>query len=201
MKAKKLLSLLLALIMCAGLVPAQVLAAGNKTIVINTDGVENGTVEIVSIPDGATQDGNTITGLTAKTGFISIKATPKEGYEFINWTARFTMNNGKTWMPKTTPNAHYVLKSGNTFGSNPMEIAPGSMGSANAYLELTPNFGIPLKLAVESSDPEIGEVVLGPNTGKQLTEKTEKGYVGSYNAGNVEIGYRLKDSEKYQFVG
>ena len=57
MKAKKLLSLLLALIMCAGLVPAQVLAAGNKTIVINTDGVENGTVEIVSIPDDATQDG------------------------------------------------------------------------------------------------------------------------------------------------
>ena len=201
MKAKKLLSLLLALIMCAGLVPAQVLAAGNKTIVINTDGVENGTVEIVSIPDDATQDGNKITGLTAKTGFISIKATPKEGNEFINWTARFTMNNGKTWMTKTTPNAHYVLKSGNTFGSNPMEIAPGSMGSANAYLELTPNFGIPLKLAVESSDPEMGEVVLGPNTGKQLTEKTEKGYVGSYTAGNVEIGYRLKDSEKYQFVG
>ena len=201
MKAKKLLSLLLALIMCAGLVPAQVLAAGNKTIVINTDGVENGTVEIVSIPDGATQDGNKITGLTAETGFITIKATPKEGYEFINWTARFTMNNGSTWVPKTTPNAHYVLKSGNTFGSNPMEIAPGSMGSANAYLELTPNFGIPLKLAVESSDPEMGEVVLGPNTGKQLTEKTEKGYVGSYNAGNVEIGYRLKDSEKYQFVG
>ena len=201
MKAKKLLSLLLALIMCAGLVPAQVLAAGNKTIVINTDGVENGTVEIVSIPDGATQDGNKITGLTAKTGFISIKATPKEGYEFINWTARFTMNNGKTWVPKTTPNVHYVLKSGNTFGSNPMEIAPGSVGSAKAYLELTPNFGIPLKLAVESSDPEMGEVVLGPNTGKQLTEKTEKGYVGSYTAGNVEIGYRLKDSEKYQFVG
>ena len=201
MKAKKLLSLLLALIMCAGLVPAQVLAAGNKTIVINTDGVENGTVEIVSIPDDATQDGNKITGLTAKTGFISIKATPKEGYEFINWTARFTMNNGKTWVPKTTPNAHYVLKSGNTFGSNPMEIAPGSVGSAKAYLELTPNFGIPLKLAVESSDPEMGEVVLGPNTGKQLTEKTEKGYVGSYTAGNVEIGYRLKDSEKYQFVG
>ena len=201
MKAKKLLSLLLALIMCAGLVPAQVLAAGNKTIVINTDGVENGTVEIVSIPDGATQDGNKITGLTAKTGFISIKATPKEGYEFINWTARFTMNNGKTWVPKTTPNAHYVLKSGNTFGSNPMEIAPGSVGSAKAYLELTPNFGKPLKLAVESSDPEMGEVVLGPNTGKQLTEKTEKGYVGSYTAGNVEIGYRLKDSEKYQFVG
>ena len=201
MKAKKLLSLLLALIMCAGLVPAQVLAAGNKTIVINTDGVENGTVEIVSIPDGATQDGNKITGLTAKTGFITIKATPKEGYEFINWTARFTMNNGKTWVPKTTPNVHYVLKSGNTFGSNPMEIAPGSVGSAKAYLELTPNFGIPLKLAVESSDPEMGEVVLGPNTGKQLTEKTEKGYVGSYTAGNVEIGYRLKDSEKYQFVG
>ena len=201
MKAKKLLSLLLALIMCAGLVPAQVLAAGNKTIVINTDGVENGTVEIVSIPDGATQDGNKITGLTAKTGFISIKATPKEGYEFINWTARFTMNNGSTWVPKTTPNVHYVLKSGNTFGSNPMEIAPGSIGSAKAYLELTPNFGIPLKLAVESSDPEMGEVVLGPNTGKQLTEKTEKGYVGSYTAGNVEIGYRLKDSEKYQFVG
>ena len=201
MKAKKLLSLLLALIMCAGLVPAQVLAAGNKTIVINTDGVENGTVEIVSIPDGATQDGNKITGLTAKTGFITIKATPKEGYEFINWTARFTMNNGSTWVPKTTPNVHYVLKSGNTFGSNPMEIAPGSMGSAKAYLELTPNFGIPLKLAVESSDPEMGEVVLGPNTGKQLTEKTEKGYVGSYTAGNVEIGYRLKDSEKYQFVG
>ena len=201
MKAKKLLSLLLALIMCAGLVPAQVLAAGNKTIVINTDGVENGTVEIVSIPDDATQDGNKITGLTAKTGFISIKATPKEGYEFINWTARFTMNNGKTWVPKTTPNAHYVLKSGNTFGSNPMEIAPGSVGSAKAYLELTPNFGKPLKLAVESSDPEMGEVVLGPNTGKQLTEKTEKGYVGSYTAGNVEIGYRLKDSEKYQFVG
>lgn len=201
MKAKKLLSLLLALIMCAGLVPAQVLAAGNKTIVINTDGVENGTVEIVSIPDGATQDGNKITGLTAKTGFITIKATPKEGYEFINWTARFTMNNGKTWVPKTAPNAHYFLKSGNTFGSNPMEIAPGSMGSANAYLQLTPNFGKPLKLAVESSDPEMGEVVLGPNTGKQLTEKTEKGYVGSYTAGNVEIGYRLKDSEKYQFVG
>ena len=201
MKAKKLLSLLLALIMCAGLVPAQVLAAGNKTIVINTDGVENGTVEIVSIPDGATQDGNKITGLTAKTGFITIKATPKEGYEFINWTARFTMNNGKTWVPKTAPNAHYVLKSGNTFGSNPMEIAPGSIGSAKAYLELTPNFGKPLKLAVESSDPEMGEVVLGPNTGKQLTEKTEKGYVGSYTAGNVEIGYRLKDSEKYQFVG
>ena len=201
MKAKKLLSLLLALIMCAGLVPAQVLAAGNKTIVINTDGVENGTVEIVSIPDGATQDGNKITGLTAKTGFISIKATPKEGYEFINWTARFTMNNGKTWVPKTTPNVHYVLKSGNTFGSNPLEIAPGSVGSAKAYLELTPNFGKPLKLAVESSDPEMGEVVLGPNTGKQLTEKTEKGYVGSYTAGNVEIGYRLKDSEKYQFVG
>ena len=201
MKAKKLLSLLLALIMCAGLVPAQALAAGNKTIVINTDGVENGTVEIVSIPDDATQDGNKVSGLTAKTGFITIKATPKEGYEFINWTARFTMNNGSTWVPKTTPNAHYVLKSGNTFGSNPMEIAPGSMGSANAYLELTPNFGIPLKLAVESSNTEMGEVVLGPNTGKQLTEKTEKGYVGSYTAGNVEIGYRLKDSEKYQFVG
>ena len=201
MKAKKLLSLLLALIMCAGLVPAQVLAAGNKTIVINTDGVENSTVEIVSIPDGATQDGNKITGLTEITGFISVKATPKEGYEFINWTARFTMNNGKTWVPKTAPNAHYVLKSGNTFGSNPMEIAPGSIGSAKAYLELTPNFGKPLKLAVESSDPEMGEVVLGPNTGKQLTEKTEKGYVGSYTAGNVEIGYRLKDSEKYQFVG
>ena len=201
MKAKKLLSLLLALIMCAGLVPAQVLAAGNKTIVINTDGVENGTVEIVSIPDDATQDGNKITGLTAKTGFVTVKATPKEGYEFINWTARFTMNNGSTWVPKTTPNVHYVLKSGNTFGSNPMEIAPGSIGSAKAYLELTPNFGIPLKLAVESSDPEMGEVVLGPNTGKQLTEKTEKGYVGSYTAGNVEIGYRLKDSEKYQFVG
>ena len=49
MKAKKLLSLLLALIMCAGLVPAQVLAAGNMTLMINTEGIENGTVEIVSI--------------------------------------------------------------------------------------------------------------------------------------------------------
>ena len=197
MKAKKLLSLLLALIMCAGLVPAQVLAAGNKTIVINTDGVENGTVEIVSIPDGATQDGNKITGLTAKTGFISIKATPKEGYEFLNWTVKIS-TNGTKWLSTAKPNSGYVLKSGQTFASNPIEIANGTMAK---FLQLTPNFGIPLKLAVESSDPEMGEVVLGPNTGKQLTEKTEKGYVGSYNAGNVEIGYRLKDSEKYQFVG
>lgn len=197
MKAKKLLSLLLALIMCAGLVPAQVLAAGNKTIVINTDGVENGTVEIVSIPDGATQDGNKITGLTAKTGFITIKATPKEGYEFLNWTVKIS-TNGTKWLSTAKPNSGYVLKSGQTFASNPIEIANGTMAK---FLQLTPNFGIPLKLAVESSDPEMGEVVLGPNTGKQLTEKTEKGYVGSYNAGNVEIGYRLKDSEKYQFVG
>ncbi len=197
MKAKKLLSLLLALIMCAGLVPAQVLAAGNKTIVINTDGVENGTVEIVSIPDGATQDGNTVTGLTAKTSFVTVKATPKEGYEFLNWTVKISPN-GKKWLSTTKPNAGYVLKSGQTFASNPIEIANGPMAK---FLQLTPNFGIPLKLAVESSDPEMGEVVLGPNTGKQLTEKTEKGYVGSYNAGNVEIGYRLKDSEKYQFVG
>lgn len=197
MKAKKLLSLLLALIMCAGLVPAQVLAAGNKTIVINTDGVENGTVEIVSIPDDATQDGNKITGLTAKTGFVTVKATPKEGYEFLNWTVKIS-TNGKKWLSTAKPNSGYVLKSGQTFASNPIEIANGPMAK---FLQLTPNFGIPLKLAVESSDPEMGEVVLGPNTGKQLTEKTEKGYVGSYNAGNVEIGYRLKDSEKYQFVG
>ncbi len=197
MKAKKLLSLLLALIMCAGLVPAQVLAAGNKTIVINTDGVENGTVEIVSIPDGATQDGNTVTGLTAKTSFVTVKATPKEGYEFLNWTVKIS-TNGKKWLSTAKPNSGYVLKSGQTFASNPIEIANGPMAK---FLQLTPNFGIPLKLAVESSDPEMGEVVLGPNTGKQLTEKTEKGYVGSYNAGNVEIGYRLKDSEKYQFVG
>ena len=197
MKAKKLLSLLLALIMCAGLVPAQVLAAGNKTIVINTDGVENGTVEIVSIPDGATQDGNKITGLTAKTGFVTVKATPKEGYEFLNWTVKIS-TNGTKWLSTAKPNSGYVLKSGQTFASNPIEIANGTMAK---FLQLTPNFGIPLKLAVESSDPEMGEVVLGPNTGKQLTEKTEKGYVGSYNAGNVEIGYRLKDSEKYQFVG
>ena len=197
MKAKKLLSLLLALIMCAGLVPAQVLAAGNKTIVINTDGVENGTVEIVSIPDGATQDGNTVTGLTAKTSFVTVKATPKEGYEFLNWTVKIS-TNGTKWLSTAKPNSGYVLKSGQTFASNPIEIANGPMAK---FLQLTPNFGIPLKLAVESSDPEMGEVVLGPNTGKQLTEKTEKGYVGSYNAGNVEIGYRLKDSEKYQFVG
>lgn len=197
MKAKKLLSLLLALIMCAGLVPAQVLAAGNKTIVINTDGVENGTVEIVSIPDGATQDGNTVTGLTARTSFVTVKATPKEGYEFLNWTVKIS-TNGKKWLSTAKPNSGYVLKSGQTFASNPIEIANGPMAK---FLQLTPNFGIPLKLAVESSDPEMGEVVLGPNTGKQLTEKTEKGYVGSYNAGNVEIGYRLKDSEKYQFVG
>ena len=197
MKAKKLLSLLLALIMCAGLVPAQVLAAGNKTIVINTDGVENGTVEIVSIPDGATQDGNTVTGLTAKTSFVTVKATPKEGYEFLNWTVKIS-TDGKKWLSTAKPNSGYVLKSGQTFASNPIEIANGPMAK---FLQLTPNFGIPLKLAVESSDPEMGEVVLGPNTGKQLTEKTEKGYVGSYNAGNVEIGYRLKDSEKYQFVG
>ena len=197
MKAKKLLPLLLALIMCAGLVPAQVLAAGNKTIVINTDGVENGTVEIVSIPDGATQDGNTVTGLTAKTSFVTVKATPKEGYEFLNWTVKIS-TNGKKWLSTAKPNSGYVLKSGQTFASNPIEIANGPMAK---FLQLTPNFGIPLKLAVESSDPEMGEVVLGPNTGKQLTEKTEKGYVGSYNAGNVEIGYRLKDSEKYQFVG
>ena len=197
MKAKKLLSLLLALIMCAGLVPAQVLAAGNKTIVINTDGVENGTVEIVSIPDGATQEGNKVSGLTARTSFITVKATPKEGYEFLNWTVKIS-TNGTNWLSKAMPNAGYVLKSGQTFASNPIEIANGPMAK---FLQLTPNFGIPLKLAVESSDPEMGEVVLGPNTGKQLTEKTEKGYVGSYNAGNVEIGYRLKDSEKYQFVG
>ena len=197
MKAKKLLSLLLALIMCAGLVPAQVLAAGNKTIVINTDGVENGTVEIVSIPDDATQDGNKITGLTAKTGFVTVKAMPKEGYEFLNWTVKIS-TNGTKWLSTAKPNSGYVLKSGQTFASNPIEIANGTMAK---FLQLTPNFGIPLKLAVESSDPEMGEVVLGPNTGKQLTEKTEKGYVGSYNAGNVEIGYRLKDSEKYQFVG
>ena len=197
MKAKKLLSLLLALIMCAGLVPAQVLAAGNKTIVINTDGVENGTVEIVSIPDDATQDGNKITGLTAKTGFVTVKATPKEGYEFLNWTVKIS-TNGTKWLSTAKPNSGYVLKSGQTFASNPIEIANGTMAK---FLQLTPNFGIPLTLAVESSDPEMGEVVLGPNTGKQLTEKTEKGYVGSYNAGNVEIGYRLKDSEKYQFVG
>ena len=197
MKAKKLLSLLLALIMCAGLVPAQALAAGNKTIVINTDGVENGTVEIVSIPDGATQDGNTVTGLTAITSFVTVKATPKEGYEFLNWTVKIS-TNGTKWLSTAKPNSGYVLKSGQTFASNPIEIANGTMAK---FLQLTPNFGIPLKLAVESSDPEMGEVVLGPNTGKQLTEKTEKGYVGSYNAGNVEIGYRLKDSEKYQFVG
>ena len=197
MKAKKLLSLLLALIMCAGLVPAQVLAAGNMTLMINTEGIENGTVEIVSIPDGATQDGNTVTGLTAKTSFVTVKATPKEGYEFLNWTVKISPN-GKTWLSTAKPNSGYVLKSGQTFASNPIEIANGPMAK---FLQLTPNFGIPLKLAVESSDPEMGEVVLGPNTGKQLTEKTEKGYVGSYNAGNVEIGYRLKDSEKYQFVG
>ena len=197
MKAKKLLSLLLALIMCAGLVPAQVLAAGNMTLMINTEGIENGTVEIVSIPDGATQDGNTVTGLTAKTSFVTVKATPKEGYEFLNWTVKIS-TNGKKWLSTAKPNSGYVLKSGQTFASNPIEIANGTMAK---FLQLTPNFGIPLKLAVESSDPEMGEVVLGPNTGKQLTEKTEKGYVGSYNAGNVEIGYRLKDSEKYQFVG
>ncbi len=197
MKAKKLLSLLLALIMCAGLVPAQVLAAGNMTLMINTEGIENGTVEIVSIPDGATQDGNTVTGLTAKTSFVTVKATPKEGYEFLNWTVKISPN-GKNWLSKAMPNAGYVLKRGQTFASNPIEIANGTMAK---FLQLTPNFGLPLKLAVESSDPEMGEVVLGPNTGKQLTEKTEKGYVGSYNAGNVEIGYRLKDSEKYQFVG
>ena len=197
MKAKKLLSLLLALIMCAGLVPAQVLAAGNMTLMINTEGIENGTVEIVSIPDGATQDGNTVTGLTAKTSFVTVKATPKEGYEFLNWTVKISPN-GKKWLSTAKPNSGYVLKSGQTFASNPIEIANGPMAK---FLQLTPNFGIPLKLAVESSDPEMGEVVLGPNTGKQLTEKTEKGYVGSYNAGNVEIGYRLKDSEKYQFVG
>ena len=192
MKAKKLLSLLLALIMCAGLVPAQVLAAGNMTLMINTEGIENGTVEIVSIPDG-----NTVTGLTAKTSFVTVKATPKEGYEFLNWTVKIS-TNGKKWLSTAKPNSGYVLKSGQTFASNPIEIANGPMAK---FLQLTPNFGIPLKLAVESSDPEMGEVVLGPNTGKQLTEKTEKGYVGSYNAGNVEIGYRLKDSEKYQFVG
>ena len=197
MKAKKLLSLLLALIMCAGLVPAQVLAAGNMTLMINTEGIENGTVEIVSIPDGATQDGNTVTGLTAKTSFVTVKATPKEGYEFLNWTVKISPN-GKKWLSTAKPNSGYVLKSGQTFASNPIEIANGTMAK---FLQLTPNFGIPLKLAVESSDPEMGEVVLGPNTGKQLTEKTEKGYVGSYTAGNVEIGYRLKDSEKYQFVG
>ena len=197
MKAKKLLSLLLALIMCAGLVPAQVLAAGNMTLMINTEGIENGTVEIVSIPDGATQDGNTVTGLTAKTSFVTVKATPKEGYEFLNWTVKISPN-GTKWLSTAKPNSGYVLKSGQTFASNPIEIANGTMAK---FLQLTPNFGIPLKLAVESSDPEMGEVVLGPNTGKQLTEKTEKGYVGSYNAGNVEIGYRLKDSEKYQFVG
>ena len=197
MKAKKLLSLLLALIMCAGLVPAQVLAAGNMTLMINTEGIENGTVEIVSIPDGATQDGNTVTGLTAKTSSVTVKATPKEGYEFLNWTVKISPN-GKKWLSTAKPNSGYVLKSGQTFASNPIEIANGPMAK---FLQLTPNFGIPLKLAVESSDPEMGEVVLGPNTGKQLTEKTEKGYVGSYNAGNVEIGYRLKDSEKYQFVG
>lgn len=197
MKAKKLLSLLLALIMCAGLVPAQVLAAGNMTLMINTEGIENGTVEIVSIPDGATQDGNTVTGLTAKTSFVTVMATPKEGYEFLNWTVKISPN-GKKWLSTAKPNSGYVLKSGQTFASNPIEIANGPMAK---FLQLTPNFGIPLKLAVESSDPEMGEVVLGPNTGKQLTEKTEKGYVGSYNAGNVEIGYRLKDSEKYQFVG
>ena len=197
MKAKKLLSLLLALIMCAGLVPAQVLAAGNMTLMINTEGIENGTVEIVSIPDGATQDGNMVTGLTAKTSFVTVKATPKEGYEFLNWTVKIS-TNGKKWLSTAKPNSGYVLKSGQTFASNPIEIANGPMAK---FLQLTPNFGIPLKLAVESSDPEMGEVVLGPNTGKQLTEKTEKGYVGSYNAGNVEIGYRLKDSEKYQFVG
>ena len=197
MKAKKLLSLLLALIMCAGLVPTQALAAGNMTLMINTEGIENGTVEIVSIPDGATQDGNTVTGLTAKTGFVTVKATPKEGYEFLNWTVKIS-TNGTKWLSTAKPNSGYVLKSGQTFASNPIEIANGTMAK---FLQLTPNFGIPLKLAVESSDPEMGEVVLGPNTGKQLTEKTEKGYVGSYNAGNVEIGYRLKDSEKYQFVG
>ena len=197
MKAKKLLSLLLALIMCAGLVPTQALAAGNMTLMINTEGIENGTVEIVSIPDGATQDGNTVTGLTAKTSFVTVKATPKEGYEFLNWTVKISPN-GKKWLSTAKPNSGYVLKSGQTFASNPIEIANGPMAK---FLQLTPNFGIPLKLAVESSDPEMGEVVLGPNTGKQLTEKTEKGYVGSYNAGNVEIGYRLKDSEKYQFVG
>jgi len=197
MKAKKLLSLLLALIMCAGLVPTQALAAGNMTLMINTEGIENGTVEIVSIPDGATQDGNTVTGLTAKTSFVTVKATPKEGYEFLNWTVKIS-TNGTKWLSTAKPNSGYVLKSGQTFASNPIEIANGTMAK---FLQLTPNFGIPLKLAVESSDPEMGEVVLGPNTGKQLTEKTEKGYVGSYNAGNVEIGYRLKDSEKYQFVG
>ena len=199
MKAKKLLSLLLALIMCAGLVPAQVLAAGNKTIVINTDGVENGTVEIVSIPDGATQEGNKVSGLTAKTSFITVKATPKEGYELLNWTVKISAD-GEKWMSNAKPNTGYVLKSGQSLASNPIEIAIGTMPMIK-FLQLTPNFGIPLKLAVESSDPEMGEVVLGPNTGKQLTEKTEKGYVGSYTAGNVEIGYRLKDSEKYQFVG
>lgn len=197
MKAKKLLSLLLALIMCAGLVPAQALAAGNMTLMINTEGIENGTVEIVSIPDGATQEGNKVSGLTAKTGFVTVKATPKEGYEFLNWTVKIS-TNGTKWLSTAKPNSGYVLKSGQTFASNPIEIANGTMAK---FLQLTPNFGIPLKLAVESSDPEMGEVVLGPNTGKQLTEKTEKGYVGSYNAGNVEIGYRLKDSEKYQFVG
>ena len=197
MKAKKLLSLLLALIMCAGLVPAQVLAAGNMTLMINTEGIENGTVEIVSIPDGATQDGNTVTGLTARTSFVTVKATPKEGYEFLNWTVKISQN-GTKWLSTAKPNSGYVLKSGQTFASNPIEIANGTMAK---FLQLTPNFGIPLKLAVESSDPEMGEVVLGPNTGKQLTEKTEKGYIGSYNEGDVEIGYRLKDSEKYQFVG
>ena len=68
MKAKKLLSLLLALIMCAGLVPTQALAAGNMTLMINTEGIENGTVEIVSIPDGATQEGNKVAALRRKRG-------------------------------------------------------------------------------------------------------------------------------------
>ncbi len=197
MTAKKLVSLLLALIMCAGLVPTQALAAGNMTLMINTEGIENGTVEIVSIPDGATQEGNKVSGLTAKTGFVTVKATPKEGYEFLNWTVKIS-KYGTNCLSTAKPNSGYVLNSGQTFASNPIEIANGTMAK---FLQLTPNFGIPLKLAVESSDPEMGEVVLGPNTGKQLTEKTEKGYVGSYNAGNVEIGYRLKDSEKYQFVG
>ena len=155
--------MLLALILCLQLLPTAVFAAAEYSIEV-PESVEGGRAEISTTVVGLTTAKNKVSGITANTQLVTIKAIADAGYKFTGWDAyQDSKSNGNfTKIPNDSMAKILITYGKNANGvaytlSDPeLSLSIGKMMKKN--LRFVPVFAKALSLTAGSSDSAKGSL-------------------------------------------
>lgn len=159
---KRCISMLLALFLCLQLLPTAVFAATEYSIEV-PESVEGGKAEISTTVDGLTTENNKVSGITANTQFVTIKATANAGYKFTGWEPyQDSKSDGNfTKIPNATMIKNMITYGTKTDGTaytlSDAELSL-SIGKMKKSLRLVPVFAKALSLTAVSSDSTKGSI-------------------------------------------